>query len=72
MGKGDQSHVVYLIDFGLAHSYLYGLLFYSLSCLIVSDETGNNHIAYASNVCFRGTHRYASVTAHARIGFFFF
>lgn len=53
MGKGDQSNVVYLIDFGLAHSYL--------------DETGTNHITYASNVCFRGTHRYASVTAHARI-----
>jgi len=53
MGKGENSNVVYLIDFGLAHSYL--------------DETSNNHIPYASNVCFRGTHRYASVTAHARI-----
>jgi len=53
MGKGDKAGVVYLLDFGLAHPF--------------KDENTNIHMPYQTNVCFRGTHRYASVTAHARI-----
>jgi len=52
MGRGSEQGKVFLIDFGLAHSYLNG---------------SGEHIAYDTNVPFRGTHRYASVNAHMKI-----
>jgi len=52
MGKGENSHIVYLLDFGLSHSF--------------RDPKTNEHIPYQENVPFRGTHRYASINAHQR------
>jgi serine/threonine protein kinase len=53
MGRGENSHLVYLLDFGLSHSY--------------RDPKTNEHIPYQENVAFRGTHRYASINSHLRI-----
>lgn len=52
MGKGDNKHLVYIIDFGLSSMYI--------------DDDGN-HVKFKKNVSFRGTHRYASINSHKRI-----
>ncbi|XP_068141632.1 casein kinase I [Drosophila tropicalis] len=49
MGKGGQSHVVHIIDFGLTKKYF--------------DEKTNTHISYKSGGRLTGTARYASINA---------
>ena len=50
LGRGKQSHIVYLIDFGLSKKY--------------KSSTGNHeHIKYSENKKLIGTARYASVNA---------
>lgn len=55
MGRfgSDTSHEVYLIDFGLAHQY---------------RDKNKKHMPFQDNVPFRGTHRYASIKSHFRVG----
>lgn len=48
MGKGSKSHIVYIIDFGLAKRYM--------------DKDG--HIPYRDGKNLTGTARYASINAH--------
>ena len=49
MGRGDKSHIVYLIDFGLSKKYWSSRL--------------NKHIPYSTNKKLTGTARYASINA---------
>jgi serine/threonine protein kinase len=51
MGVGEKSHVLYLVDFGLAKRY--------------KDERLHEHIPYRSGKSFIGTPLYASVASHA-------
>jgi serine/threonine protein kinase len=53
MGAGKNSHIVYLIDFGLAKQY--------------RDSKGH-HISYKDNKRLTGTPRYASINNHKGIG----
>lgn len=67
MGRtgSSTSHEVYLIDFGLAHQYRFVSDFLLLT--LIRDEDGK-HMPFQENVPFRGTHRYASISSHFRIG----
>mmetsp|Transcript_27303 Transcript_27303/g.20438 ORF Transcript_27303/g.20438 Transcript_27303/m.20438 type:complete len:135 (+) Transcript_27303:419-823(+) len=53
MGLGRKSHIVHLIDFGLAKRY--------------RDGKTHQHIPYKENKNLTGTARYASVNAHLGI-----
>jgi hypothetical protein len=55
MGLGTNSSRVYIIDFGLSNHY--------------RDSSGK-HIPYKEDASFHGTHRYASVNSHFRVGMF--
>jgi serine/threonine protein kinase len=52
MGQGNKSHIVYLIDFGLAKRY---------------KDNKNIHIPYKDDKHLAGTPRYASINAHLGI-----
>ena len=53
MGLGKKSHIVHIIDFGLAKRY--------------RDSKTHQHIQYKENKNLTGTARYASVNAHLGI-----
>jgi serine/threonine protein kinase len=53
MGLGKKSHMVHIIDFGLAKRY--------------RDSKTHQHIQYKENKNLTGTARYASVNAHLGI-----
>lgn len=53
MGLGKKSHIVHMIDFGLAKRY--------------RDGKTHQHIPYKENKNLTGTARYASVNAHLGI-----
>lgn len=52
MGHGKKSHIVYLIDFGLAKRFL---------------QKDGKHIPYKENKSLTGTARYASINTHIGI-----
>lgn len=52
MGRGKNGNNVYLIDYGLASSYL---------------DVHGNHIPYNTNARFHGTDKYASINNHNKI-----
>ena len=49
MGQNENSHLIYLIDFGISKIY---------------RDSNGRHIAFKDNKPFIGTTRYASVAAH--------
>lgn len=49
MGRENETHMVYIIDFGISKTY--------------RDSTGK-HIVFRENKPFIGTTRYASIAAH--------
>lgn len=53
MGLGRNEGKVFIIDFGLSNYY--------------QDQTGK-HIGYNEDASFHGTHRYASVNSHFKVG----
>jgi hypothetical protein len=52
MGRGINGNNVYLIDYGLATSYL---------------DVHGSHIPYSTNARFHGTDKYASINNHNKI-----
>ena len=52
MGHGKKSHIVYLIDYGLAKRFL---------------QKDGKHIPYKENKSLTGTARYASINTHIGI-----
>ena len=50
IGKGDNSKILYIIDFGLSKRYI--------------DKTTNNHIPYKEGKGLTGTARYVSLSTH--------
>jgi serine/threonine protein kinase len=52
MGLGENTHKVYLLDFGLANFF---------------RNPDGSHMGYRTDAPFRGTHRYASVNAHFKV-----